>query len=187
LAESARRLFPQFRYHPFPIYTKAFDPTPITCPLCGLDSEYSYSFLSGVPKEGPENETDNEVRVCPWCLHEGSAARAYPGVTVIDPPASPEVSAEARDELAHRTPPYYGFQEIEWAVHHGDYCAFIAYAGWKEVLPYAKELASDITRLRRSMGWNKADLESLRNGASVQGYLFRCTTCGVHKLLFDLE
>ncbi len=186
MAENARRLFPQFRYHPFPIYTESFKAQPITCPVCNLDSEYSYHFVYfGPPEEELEDEL--EVCVCPWCLHDGSAARAYPGLTFIDPPHSPEVSEEARDELAHRTPTYQGFQEIEWPVHHGDYRAFVAYAGWKEVLPYAKELASDLTQLRRGLGWGKAELESWVNGASVQGYLFRCTTCGIHKLLFDLE
>ena len=40
---------------------------------------------------------------------------------------------------------------------------------------------------RVQWGRMKAELESWVNGASVQGYLFRCTTCGIHKLTFDLE
>jgi uncharacterized protein CbrC (UPF0167 family) len=175
-----------FRYHPFPVYTRAIQPQQITCSACGLVSNYSYAFAVYPDDEDTEGE-EREVRVCPWCLHDGSAARHYPDVVFTDPPMAAGVGDDARGELAHRTPTYASFQEQEWPVHHGDYCAFIGYAGWREVAPYAAELAADLARLRRTLGWRKPELESWVNGASVQGYLFRCTTCGVHRLTFDLE
>jgi uncharacterized protein CbrC (UPF0167 family) len=59
--------------------------------------------------------------------------------------------------------------------------------GWKHIHPYAAELAPDLARLRRRLGWVKSDLESWANGSSTQGYLFRCLTCGVHRLTFDQD
>jgi uncharacterized protein CbrC (UPF0167 family) len=187
MTEDSRRLFPLFRYHPFPVYTKAIEPQPITCPACGLASDYSYSFTAHPTDEDTEGAEERDVRVCPWCLHDGRAARRYPGVAFNDPPPAADIGDAARDELAYRTPSYVGFQEREWPVHHGDYCAFIGYVGWREIAPYAAELAVDLARLRRQLGWRKPELESWVNGASVQGYLFRCTTCGIHRLTFDLD
>ncbi|HWE60887.1 MAG TPA: CbrC family protein, partial [Chloroflexota bacterium] len=87
MAEYRRRPFPIFRYHPFPVYTRAIEAQPITCPVCGEASAYSYAFTYA-----PDADTEEqEVRVCPWCLHDGSAARRYPGVTFVDPPPAPEV------------------------------------------------------------------------------------------------
>src|SRR5579871_2169640 len=148
--------FPLFRYHPFPVYTGAIEARAITCPVCGLASDYSYAFT--LDADGALDE--REARVCPWCLHDGSAARRFPSMVGIDPPAAPDVDAAARDELAHRTPAIATFQEHEWPVHHGDYAAFIGYVGWKEIAPYARELAADLTRLRRALGWRKQEMES---------------------------
>lgn len=166
VADGARRPFPLFRYHPFPVYTKAITLQPITCPVCGQASEYSYAFVTDSPNE---DEGEREVQVCPWCLHGGAAARHFPGIVLTDPPAAPEIGDAARDELAHRTPGYASFQEKEWPVHHQDYCAFIGYVGWREIAPYAGELATDLARLRHQLGWRKPELESWVNGASVQG------------------
>jgi uncharacterized protein CbrC (UPF0167 family) len=185
MGEHSRRPFPLFRYHPFPVYTKAIAQSPLTCPLCEQPSEYSYAFAASTVAGGP-GEEEREIRVCPWCLHDGTAASRYPGLAFVDPPAA-DAGAAARDELAHRTPGVASFQDLEWPAHHGDYCAFIGYVGWKEIAPYAGELGSDLARLRRELGWRKPELESWVNGASVQGYLFRCTTCGMHRLAFDLE
>lgn len=181
MTEGSHRPFPMFRYHPFPVYTTAIQPQPITCPVCGKASDYSYPFMV---YSGAEEQ---EVGICPWCLHDGSAARHYPGIVFTDPPLASDVSDAARDELAHRTPTYASFQELEWPVHHADYCAFSGYVGWREIAPYAAELAADLTRLRHQLGWRKPELETWVNGTSVQGYLFRCTTCGTHRLTFDLE
>ncbi len=185
MAEGPRRLFPMFRYHPFPVYTKAIKPWPITCPVCGQASEYSYAFVTYPTDE--EDDEEQEVQICPWCLHDGAAARQYPHISFNDPPVAPDVDEAARDELAHRTPRYASFQEQEWLVHHGDYCAFVGYVGWREIAAFAGELTNDLARLRRRLGWRKPELESWVNGASVQGYLFRCTTCGVHQLTFDQD
>ena len=148
-------------------------------------SEYSYPVAVAVAEAGQDMQ-EREVRVCPGVCPT-VPRRALPGVTFADPEATADVAADARDELAYRTPTYVGFQDQEWPTHHGDYCAFIGYVGWREIAPYAGELAGDLARLRRQLGWRKPELESWVNGASVQGYLFRCTTCGIHRLTFDLE
>jgi uncharacterized protein CbrC (UPF0167 family) len=175
-----------FRYHPFPVYTKAIKPQPITCPISGQASDYSYSFET-YPTNDDEAGEEQDVQICPWCLHNGAAARQYPDISFNDAPVTPDVDRAARDELAHRTPRYVSFQEQEWPVHHGDYSAFVGYVGWREIAAFAGELAGDLARLRRQLTWSKPDLESWVNGASVQGYLFRCTTCGGHQLTFDQD
>jgi uncharacterized protein CbrC (UPF0167 family) len=63
----------------------------------------------------------------------------------------------------------------------------MGYVGWKQIAPYAAELADDLAKLRRITKWVKADLEAWINGASVQGYIFRCLTCGKHRLTFDMD
>ena len=186
--EPIRRRFPLFRYHPFPVYTESIKAVPITCPVCELPSDYSFAFMYHPAEDDlVDDKGEQEVRVCPWCLHDGSAARAYRGVTFNDPPVKPEVSEAARDELAYRTPTCYTWQDQEWPVHHGDYCAFIGYVGWKQIAPYAAELADALAKLRHQFGWKKAELEGWVNGASVQGYLFRCLTCGIHRLRVDQD
>ena len=188
--EPVRRTFPLFRYHPFPVYTGSIKALAITCPVCGLPSEYSYEFVPDRPEDetlGDGGGAEQMVRVCPWCLHDGTAARRYPGTSFNDAPRAAGIPAPAREELEYRTPTYYTFQEKEWPTHHDDYCAFIGYAGWKEIAAYAAELAADLARLRRWTKWVKADLEAWKTGSSVQGYLFRCLTCGVHRLTVDMD
>lgn len=187
MEQPVRRPFPLFRYHPFPVYTGSIRPEAISCPICNLHSDYCYEFQYAPPDDEGGTAEERAVRTCPWCLHDGRAAGHYPGASFNDPPVAPGISQAAQDELAQRTPSYYTFQEMRWPVHHDDYCAFIGYVGWKEIAAYVGEMQGDLDELRRLTQWNKEELEHWPNGASVQGYLFRCLTCGVHRLTADME
>jgi uncharacterized protein CbrC (UPF0167 family) len=132
------RPFPLFRYHPFPVYTGAIKAVAITCPVCALPGDFSYEFVP----EADDEEDGPPVRVCPWCLHDGSAARRFGDAIFTHAPHNPEVPIAAREELEHRTPTYYTFQEKEWPAHHGDFCAFMGYVGWKHIHPIRINLSS---------------------------------------------
>ena len=185
--EQPVRPFPLFRYHPFPVYTGSIRPEVIVCPACGLPSDFCYEFTFAPPDDEGGVGEERPARTCPWCLHDGRAAAHFPGASFNDPPEAPGVSRVAHDELAWRTPTYSPFQEKLWPVHHDDYCAFIGYVGWKEIAAYAGEMRDDLDALCRWTRWDAAELERWPNGGSVQAYLFRCLTCGVHRLTADTE
>ena len=66
MSEDARRPFPQFRYHPFPVYTKAIELQSIACPVYGHRSEYSYPVVVAVAQAGQDMH-EQDVRVSGVC------------------------------------------------------------------------------------------------------------------------
>src|SRR5262249_14365167 len=144
------------------------------CPVCQRPREYVY--------RGPFYSVDDVEGICPWCIEDGSAARTYRGE--FQDPASCEPVAEPRfvDELVHRTPGYFGWQQERWLSHCGDCCAFVGTVGWEDIEHIASELMEDI---EAAMGGPRMTLgrfqESLVRGGGHQGYLFRCLVCGRHR------
>ena len=95
---------------------------------------------------------------------------------------------EKLDELLHRTPGYHGWQQEYWRAHCGDYCAFVGYAGYRELkqMGIVKEVLDD--SVWAEWGAEPEEmLQNLVNGGSVQGYLFQCLHCGKHLLWIDCD
>ena len=174
-----KRKLPVFKYYPDPLGQGEFkDDVEVTCDCCGQATDVYY--------DGSFYARDGVEYLCPWCIADGSAAEKYDGSFIDD---CGEVSdPEKTDELTCRTPSYMGWQQEQWLACCDDYCAFIAYVGWKEIeeMGLADEIAE--TYLKDIV---MIDLETLKErmfkGSCLQGYLFRCLHCGKHYLYADCD
>ncbi|MCK4624201.1 MAG: CbrC family protein [Phycisphaerae bacterium] len=167
---------PSFRYHPNPVGTGVIVKRLTQCPVRQKHRDYTY--------EGPFYSTEEVEDICPWCIHDGSAAIRFKGEFQDSASAEEGPPPQALDELIHRTPGYCGWQQERWLAHCNDFCAFLGYVGWKEIEPIIGELQDDI----ESEGYAMEELkESLLRGGSHQGYLFRCLHCGRHRFVCDLD
>jgi uncharacterized protein CbrC (UPF0167 family) len=83
--------------------------------------------------------------------------------------------------LFKRTPGLVNWRGEHWLAHCGDYCAFIAYVGAKELneMGIAEEVLADYAETDGC----EADFvrEYLEKGGDVAGYLFRCLHCGKYR------
>jgi hypothetical protein len=124
-------------------------------------------------------DTEEEIEgICPWCIKDGSAARAFRGEFQDSASCEPVSSSEALDELLHHTPGYASWQQGEWKGHCGDFCACLGPVGYEEIAGFAEELVDDVP------------METMRNlykDGSPTGYLFRCLACGKHRIAWDID
>ena len=172
---------PSFKYHPNPIETGAFIQGDLhQCNCCGRMTELWY--------ESPFYSIDDVDCLCPECISNGDAAMKFDG-EFQDSCSVDEVSDPAKlDELVYRTPGYHGWQQEYWPAHCDDYCAFIGYVGWAELVEMGidKEIEEDYKEGDKD--WDVEDLkENLINNGSMQGYLFKCLCCEKHILVVDCD
>ena len=168
---------PFFKYCLDPFGTGLFrqqkDPVPCSC--CGRTTQLVY--------DGPFYTQIRDVRLCPECVHSGAAAAKFEGMFADWGQDGEACAPEAKDELAHKTPSPTTWQDFFWPVHCGDFCAFVAYVGYEELVAMGlAESAEPIEPLPDGL-----TLRDLQNGpgASPQGYLFRCLGCGKNLVLCD--
>lgn len=170
-----------FKYHPDPLATGAFiKGEPCICDCCGKETEIWY--------ESPFFSEDEVECLCPECIADGSAAEKFDG-QFQDDFSVDEVSDEKKlDELIHRTPGYHGWQQEYWPAHCDDYCAFIGYVGWDDLVRLCIDKDIEESYGTQINGWDIEELkQSMRNGGSVQGYLFKCLHCGKYRLQIDCD
>lgn len=171
---------PYFKYHPKPLETGAFKKgISQKCNCCGNNT--------GIWYEAPfYTEEDDVDCICPECISNGSAARKFDG-EFQDSYSTDKVSDSRKlEELIYRTPGYIGWQQEYWPAHCDDYCAFIGYVGWDDLVRIGidKEIeeyyGTDV---------NGLDIELLKkymkNDGDMQGYLFKCLHCGKHLIQVD--
>ncbi len=172
--------FPQFKYNPDPIKARVIEQNRTHCPVCGQERDYVFV--------GPFYSVEEVEGICPWCIQDGSAAKKYDG-DFLDACCLEHVERnEYIDELIHRTPGYFGWQQEKWLSHCGDFCAFIDYVGWKEIKDIGDDLVDDIEEIKGQMRISQQEFQqSLFNGGSHQGYLFRCLKCGKYRLTTDQD
>ncbi len=172
---------PAFKYHPDPLKTGAFttDETGVTCDCCEKETTIWY--------DGPFYAIDEIEALCPACIASGKAAEMFDG-EFQDESSCDDVDDEAKvEELCRRTPGYRGWQQEYWLAHCGDFCAFIGYVGWKEIEEMG--LAAEIEKDCEENGEQDIDhlREHMENDGHLQGYLFRCLTCGIHRIHADTD
>ena len=170
-----------FKYHPDPLATGAFiKGEPCKCDCCGRETEIWY--------ESPFYSVDEVEHLCPECIANGSAAEKFNG-QFQDDYSVDEVSDKSKlDELVHRTPGYRGWQQEYWPAHCDDYCAFIGYVGWDDLVNMGIDKEIEETYGSEINGWDIDMLkQSMRNGGGMQGYLFKCLHCGQYRLLIDCD
>jgi uncharacterized protein CbrC (UPF0167 family) len=171
---------PHFKYNPEALQHGIIKKESITCPVCNEDREFVY--------DGPFFAIEDVDDICPWCIHDGRAAKKYNG-EFIDGASVEDVEGDEKlEELTHRTPSYTGWQQEHWLSHCDDFCAFKGYVGWKEIKPFKPELEDDLEEIMDDFDYSEEELaENLVNGSGMQGYLFQCLHCGKHRLHVDIE
>ena len=91
------RPLPQFKYHPKPLETGAFEQDKtVECDCCEQQTSVYYS--------GPFYCVDEVEHLCPWCIADGSAAEKFAGSFQDD--ASIEGVEFEYDEEDERICPY---------------------------------------------------------------------------------
>lgn len=168
-----RQELPRFKYHPNLYELDILERFEGTCECCGEAGEIFYQGMY----------TPEDVGyVCPWCIASGRAAERFhghfnTGVPCVDDP-------RATDELLHRTPGYVSWQEGDWVVCCGDYCAYIGPVGTAELEEMG--IADDLFEADGSLdGWEGAREDMVKNGWFT-GHLFRCLHCGRYHLRVDV-
>ncbi len=174
-------MIPEFKYHPNPIETGAF----ITgeareCDCCGQMTEIWY--------RSPFYTAEDVDCLCPECIANGLAAGKFNG-EFQDSCSVDEVSDPQKlEELTCRTPGYNGWQQEYWPAHCDDYCAFIGYVGWGDLVSMGIDRQIEESYGSKVNGWDIEELkEYMSNNGSVQGYLFKCLHCGEYKLHVDCD
>lgn len=171
---------PKFKYNPNPILLNVIKKEKTKCPVCNIEREYVYN--------GPFYSREDVEGICPWCISDGSAAKKYNGQFQDDGNCDEVDKEEYIDELIHRTPGYYGWQQEYWLSHCGDFCAIVQYVGWEEIEHLDEELSEDITKICNEYGITKDEFQDwLINEGSFQGYLFKCIHCSKHRLYVDAD
>ncbi len=174
-------MIPRFKYHPDPIKTGAFKQgEPRQCDCCEKMTDTWY--------EKPFYSCKDVECLCPQCIASGAAAEMFDGEFQDCASVGKVSDREKRDELTLRTPGYIGWQQEYWYAHCDDFCEFVGYVGWEEIVEMG--IAEQIERNydEKICGFDFDDIkECLTNNGHLQGYLFRCLHCGEYFLYADCD
>jgi uncharacterized protein CbrC (UPF0167 family) len=178
LCESRVMDLPRFKYHPDPLASGSVERCDAACVVCGE--------LRGVLYAGPiHGEAEPEGRVCPWCIADGSAHEQL-GIELTDLagvggyadgwPSPPPGVAE---EVAWRTPGFYGWQQERWYTCCSDAAAFLGRAGAAELAGTWREARGAI-ELECGLEGEELDeyMRALSREGSPTAYVFQCLHCG---------
>jgi len=169
---------PKFKYHPNPIETRAFETVEtVICDCCGKQTRIYYT--------GPFYAVDEVEYLCPDCIASGKAAKKFNGEFQDNRFIDQVDDEEKVDELIHRTPGYSGWQQEDWLAHCKDFCEFIGYVGWNELVEMG--IADEVLVDYKENGVYSIEnvKNHLVNGGAMQGYLFRCLHCGKYRIHID--
>ena len=169
---------PNFKYCSKPLEAGLFEnvDSPEICDCCGKATFVIYS--------GPFYSVEDINVLCPKCIASGEASKRFDGEFVDYAILSSAISEECKKELCCRTPSYKGWQQEYWPNHCGDFCEFIAYVGWKEIIEMGLESSVEFTPEAEGYSEHK---EYIVNGGSCQGYLFCCLNCKKYILYVDCD
>ncbi|MFY0518732.1 CbrC family protein [Lysinibacillus sp. UGB7] len=174
-AEELEGTLPKFKYIAHPIKSGIFKiDKKVLCDCCEEEVEiYVESGLYAI---------ESVEYLCPNCISSGKAAAKYNGTFQSDLYNDERVVNKSFvDEILHRTPGYVSWQGNNWLAHCTDYCAFIGYVGWLELVE--KGIEDEIENFTEMA---LADLKQyLTNDGELQGYLFQCIECGKYCLYAD--
>lgn len=122
-----KEVFPVFCYHPAPIATGAIEGSDEVCDCCKRARGYIY-------RGGIYSKCGAELRFCPWCIADGSAATEFEGTfNDVDSLIEAGVPESVVKEVNERTPSYSSWQETVWLHHCGDACEFHGDASAQDV------------------------------------------------------
>ena len=173
-------MLPNFRYFPDPLGTKTFrQGEQHKCDCCGKETEIWY--------QKPFYSAEKVNCLCPECIASGEAAEKFDGDfhdgytgTVSDP--------ARKEEWYKRTPGYHSWQENRWYAHCGDFCAFINYVKWEDLVEMRIDKEIEETYEEDVNCYELEQVkECMTRDSYLQGYLFRCLHCGRHFITVDSD
>ncbi|PLR33282.1 hypothetical protein CYR55_16990 [Chimaeribacter californicus] len=141
----------------------------IMCDCCQKESPYQYNGPVYSVEEG-------EITLCPWCIHDGSAAEKYAA-------SFNDIYDESLEEaiittVCEQTPGYSSWQDQGWAAHCKDACVYHGDASAQDVAD-----ASEPTRQKWMRDYEQ-DAESwdhfmkgYQPGGDQGVYKFHCRHC----------
>ncbi|MCT1541475.1 MULTISPECIES: CbrC family protein [Lysinibacillus] len=168
---------PTFKYLPNPLEAEIFETDEIVvCDCC--EQEVDVYYTGGI------YAIEEVDYLCPSCIHSGEAAQKYDGSFQQDLMDDEQVTnPKFAEEVLFRTPGYVSWQGNNWVAHCSDYCAFIGYVGWRDLVELGIEDQFD-----NYTGFSKEELSaSLMNNGHHQGYLFQCLECDRYVLYSDFS
>ncbi len=119
---------PITKYHPNPVATGSVEANPDQpCLCCNRIRGYVYT--------GPayaERFHYLSACLCPWCVADGSAAKAF-GAEFTDTGTLDDVPKAVLEELVKRTPGFTAWQQEQWLCCCQDAAAYLGRAGAAEL------------------------------------------------------
>ena len=174
---------PVFVYHPDPFATESLEESDALCDACGRARGLVYS--------GAVYSRHPELRICPWCIADGTAAAKF-GATFSDtaPWVPVGIPRDVLEAIEQRTPGFESWQGGHWLFHCNDGAAFISRVGGEELSAHPDAL-SMIRQECADSGWDAGQTEAyvgaMDADGEVTGYLFRCLHCGAHLAYSDFS
>lgn len=166
-----------FKYHPDPIRTGSLKQGGRH--RCNCCNEFKSVWY-----QGPfYSEFDVDV-LCPECIKSGKAADKFEGRFTDISNADRILDEDKREELSKRTPGYFAWQQEHWLAHCDDYCAFIDYVGWSDIIDMG--IADTVEYDEDKSGFSLETVKArMTSDGSMCGYLFECLHCGKYFLYVD--
>lgn len=166
--------FPYFKYNPDPFKLGVVAEREIICSVCNGNCNFVYT--------GSFYSIEKPNSICINCVFDGSASKKFNAEFISDYEIIS--NKKAFDELLHKTPSYSSWQGQYWLSHCNDYCAIIDYVKWKDIEHLEEELSVDLENLSQEYG---VDIETFKDylDGGIDGYLFKCIHCGIHRLHAD--
>lgn len=129
--------------------------------------------------------------LCPWCIHDGSAAAAFDAdFTDVGWGVPDDVPPEVTEAVSKRTPGFSGWQQERWLYHCSDAAAFLGRSGYAELQSH-REAVDMIRAENAGFGWTNSDvdgyLRALHPDGDATAYLFRCLHCGAYLAYSDMS
>jgi len=173
---------PTFPYFDDPIAAGSFKASQAPCACCNNTSGWIYAHMI-------YSERDNDSRVCPGCIADGSAAAMCGGR--FNTLARKVDDEEASDQVRKRTPSFATWQGLEWPVCCEKPCVFRGYAQYEELTtrwPAAGE-ALKATYQKGWLGTETADefLQWFKSECDPAAYAFQCATCDRFHVPWDIS
>ena len=171
-----KRELPNFKYVPDPIKAGVIIKKDAICQVCNEKTDYIYI--------GPFTSYEEIENICPWCIKYGLAVEKYEG-EFYGVSYNADISQEEySDELAYRTPSFDSCDsEVEWLIHCKDYCAFLGYVDWEDIMGIKEQINDDIEEIKDMFNLTQEELEKeLSVNGFLKGFLFQCIKCGQYRL-----
>ncbi|MDO4258292.1 MAG: CbrC family protein [Actinomycetaceae bacterium] len=168
---------PTFRYFPDPVFTGAIEGSDgeNPCECCGEIRDWKYRSHVWY-EDGEEREEANFV--CPWCISSGRVQEQWGSEFTFEfDEADLEPTIESYEEVIHRTPGYFSWQEARWRAHCGEAMAFKGYVGWGDI--------KDNPSVCASVEHHADILDMMIPGGMINGLLFECLHCETQILSID--